>query len=679
MTNPVSGTLVSRATAASHSSDGVSSSKSTAAGFPVNGLSVNESTVLNRTLATRRRYLLGGSRSKASRDIPEHSRSRQSSARTGRAPYGGGSWARPVRDDLPSGTVTFLFTDVEGSTRLLHELGAEGYAEALAEHRRVLREAFARARRRRGRHAGRRVLRRLPDGAGRARGGGATHRGAGRRPDPGADRPPHRDAARHRRGVRRRRRPPRGADRRRRPRRAGARLGIHGCARRHGRAARPGRAPAEGPRPRPSGSTSSATDEFPPLKSLYRTNLPVPATPFLGRERELAEVRRAARTRTSRLLTLTGPGGTGKTRLGAAGGRRGIGALPGRRLLGAARAAARPGARAGDARRRRSAPRTASPSTSPTSRCCCSSTTSSTSSRPPPGLAELLAACPNLAAARDEPRAAPRVRASRRTRSRRSSRGRGRSSFSRGRARSIPSFVASDDGAGALRAGSTTCRSRSSSPPRASASSRPSSCSSGSRSGSTCSRAAATPTRASRRCGRRSSGRTTCSTRTSSGSSRGSPSSPAAARSRRPRRSATPTSTRSSRSSTRASSALREGGRFWMLETIREYAAERLEESGEADELRQRHAEHFLALAEEAEPHAREVDAAWLDRLERSTTTCGRRSTGSRPPGETQLVLRLAGALMDFWGAEGTSPKGAVASRTRSPPTRARPQPGPRP
>src|SRR5205823_6636594 len=42
-----------------------------------------------------------------------------------------------------SGTVTFLFTDVEGSTRLLHELGAEAYAEALTEHRRVVRQAFA--------------------------------------------------------------------------------------------------------------------------------------------------------------------------------------------------------------------------------------------------------------------------------------------------------------------------------------------------------------------------------------------------------------------------------------------------------------------------------------------------------------------------------------------------------
>ena len=45
--------------------------------------------------------------------------------------------------DLPSGTVTFLFTDVEGSTRLLHELGEERYAEALAEHRRIVLEACA--------------------------------------------------------------------------------------------------------------------------------------------------------------------------------------------------------------------------------------------------------------------------------------------------------------------------------------------------------------------------------------------------------------------------------------------------------------------------------------------------------------------------------------------------------
>ena len=43
----------------------------------------------------------------------------------------------------PRGTVTFLFTDIEGSTQLLSELG-ERYADVLGEHRRVLREAFAR-------------------------------------------------------------------------------------------------------------------------------------------------------------------------------------------------------------------------------------------------------------------------------------------------------------------------------------------------------------------------------------------------------------------------------------------------------------------------------------------------------------------------------------------------------
>ena len=55
--------------------------------------------------------------------------------------------------------------------------------------------------------------------------------------------------------------------------------------------------------------------DFPALKSLHRTNLPVPATPFLGRERELREVQELVSRADVRLLTLTGPGGSGKTRL----------------------------------------------------------------------------------------------------------------------------------------------------------------------------------------------------------------------------------------------------------------------------------------------------------------------------------------------------------------------------
>jgi predicted ATPase len=93
--------------------------------------------------------------------------------------------------------------------------------------------------------------------------------------------------------------------------------------------------------------------------------------------------------------------------------------------------------------------------------------------------------------------------------------------------------------------------------------------------------------------------------------------------------------------------------RYWMLETIREYAIERLEESGAGDEVRRRHAEWFLALAEEAEPYAREVDRAWLDRLELELDNLRAALDWLERAGETQLVLRLAGALVDLWGARG--------------------------
>ena len=60
-----------------------------------------------------------------------------------------------------------------------------------------------------------------------------------------------------------------------------------------------------------------------------------------------------------------------------------------------------------------------------------------------------------------------------------------------------------------------------------------------------------------------------------------------------------------------------EGSRFHMLESIREFAAERLEERGEAEELRERHAEHYVTLGESAERHVNANDEQWLARLER--------------------------------------------------------------
>ena len=56
---------------------------------------------------------------------------------------------------------------------------------------------------------------------------------------------------------------------------------------------------------------------FPPLKSLFRTNLPIPANPLVGREKEILEVHRLLDGDT-RLITITGPGGVGKTRFALA-------------------------------------------------------------------------------------------------------------------------------------------------------------------------------------------------------------------------------------------------------------------------------------------------------------------------------------------------------------------------
>jgi tetratricopeptide (TPR) repeat protein len=99
------------------------------------------------------------------------------------------------------------------------------------------------------------------------------------------------------------------------------------------------------------------------------------------------------------------------------------------------------------------------------------------------------------------------------------------------------------------------------------------------------------------------------------------------------------------------------GERFWTLETIRGYAGERLAESAEADSLRRRHAEHFLALAAEAEPHILEQGAGadwhgsgpWLDRLETELDNLRAALDWFHACGEAQQELKLAGALSEFW------------------------------
>jgi predicted ATPase/class 3 adenylate cyclase len=219
-----------------------------------------------------------------------------------------------VRSDLPSGTVTFLFTDIEGSTRLLEELGAERYAEALAEHRGVVRTSCADEDGVEVDTQGDAFFFAFPTAPGAVEAAQAIVDGLSAGP------------IRLRMGLH-----------------TGTPLltnegyvgpDVH-------RAARIA-ASGHGGQVLASSATAALLDadglvdlgehrfkdlsapervyqlgdgEFAPLKSLYRTNLPTLATSFLGRRRELEEVVALLRRADLRLLTLTGPGGTGKTRL----------------------------------------------------------------------------------------------------------------------------------------------------------------------------------------------------------------------------------------------------------------------------------------------------------------------------------------------------------------------------
>ena len=91
-----------------------------------------------------------------------------------------------------------------------------------------------------------------------------------------------------------------------------------------------------------------------------------------------------------------------------------------------------------------------------------------------------------------------------------------------------------------------------------------------------------------------------------------------------------------------------------MLETIREYAAERLDIQGDRETIRQRHADYFLRLAEEAEPHLMgSQQAPWLERLEVEHDNFRLSLDSLRHADRGGEELRLVGALMRFWYVHG--------------------------
>ena len=215
--------------------------------------------------------------------------------------------------ELPRGTVTFLFTDIEGSTRLLEQLGAEAYAQALADHRRVIRTACAGQGGVEVDTEGDALFVAFPTAQGALSAAAAFTEGLGEGP------------------IR-------------------VRVGLHTGTplvaednyvgidvHRAARIAASG----HGGQVLVSSSTAALTgseglrdlgehrlkdfaepvwifqlgeEPYPPLKTISNTNLPRPASSFVGRGRERAEIV-SLLTGGTRLVTLSGPGGSGKTRL----------------------------------------------------------------------------------------------------------------------------------------------------------------------------------------------------------------------------------------------------------------------------------------------------------------------------------------------------------------------------
>jgi predicted ATPase/class 3 adenylate cyclase len=94
--------------------------------------------------------------------------------------------------------------------------------------------------------------------------------------------------------------------------------------------------------------------------------------------------------------------------------------------------------------------------------------------------------------------------------------------------------------------------------------------------------------------------------------------------------------------------------RFSMLETIREFAQEQLEASGDLEPVRERHAEHYLRLAEEAEPHLTATDQGeWLDRCDTEHANIRAALRWAIDRGQAGRAQAAAGTLWRFWQQRG--------------------------
>lgn len=119
--------------------------------------------------------------------------------------------------------------------------------------------------------------------------------------------------------------------------------------------------------------------------------------------------------------------------------------------------------------------------------------------------------------------------------------------------------------------------------------------------------------------------------------------------------------------------------RFAVLETVREFALERLVEHGSADQARRQHAFYFLGEAEEAGAQLRvETATIWLERLATDHDNIRAALRWCIERGEAELALRAVGLLSWFWEVRGHLSEGrawlrALLDLPASPALRARP------